>query len=330
MNNFLIIFFLLITSCTVQKTFNTTGSIERIDSAVNEILAPGAKAEIIADGFDWSEGPLWIEKHQMLLFSDVPRNTVYKWTEKNGTEIYLKPSGYTGSVMRGGETGSNGLLLDNDQNLVLCQHGDRRMARLDAPIDNPAPNFISIADKWEGKKFNSPNDAVYTSKGELYFTDPPYGLEKGMQDLGKEIPFQGVYKVKASGEVVLITDTLTRPNGIAFFPGEKRFIIANSDGIKPIWYVFDLNDEGDVINGGIFYDATGYDKSWKGGMDGLKIDRNGNVFATGPGGIWIFNSNGKLLGKLRLNEAASNVALSPDEKTLYITNDMSILRFKFR
>src|SRR5690606_11957256 len=127
--------------------------------------------------------------------------------------------------MRGGETGSNGLLLDNDQNLVLCQHGDRRMARMDAPLDNPAPNFISIADKWNGKRFNSPNDAVYNSKGELFFTDPPYGLEKGMADPGKEIPFQGVFKVKASGEVVLITDTLTRPNGIAFFPGEKRFII---------------------------------------------------------------------------------------------------------
>ena len=330
MHYLLIIILFLITSCTVQKTFSGIGNIERIDSSVNDILSTGAKAEIIAEGFDWSEGPLWIEKHKMLLFSDVPRNTVYKWTEKKGTQIYLSPSGYTDSVIRRGETGSNGLLLDNDQHLILCQHGDRRIARMDAPLNNPVPNFITIADKWDGKRFNSPNDAVYNSKGELFITDPPYGLAKGMADPGKEIPFQGVYKVKTSGEVILITDTLTRPNGIAFFPGGKRFIVANSDGNKPIWYVFDLNDDGDVIKGGIFYDATGYDKSWKGGMDGLKIDKNGNVFATAPGGIWIFNNNGKLLGKLRLNEATSNCALSPDEKTLYITNQMNILRFKMR
>lgn len=317
-------------SCKAQEKYKPIGTIERLDSSINDILSPNAKAEIIAEGFEWSEGPLWIEKNNMLLFSDIPRNAIYKWTETNGAELYLQSAGYTGLENRGGETGSNGLILDKNNNLVLCQHGDRRMARMDAPIDKPLPKFISIADSWQGKKLNSPNDGVYNSKGELFFTDPPYGLEKGMNDPLKEIPFQGVFKVTNSGEVKLITDTLSRPNGIAFFPGEKSFIVANSDGNKPNWYAFDIDANNEVINGRIWYSAVGYDKSLKGGNDGLKIDRNGNVFATGPGGIWIFNNTGKLLGTLRLNEAASNVALSPDEKTLYITNDMYIVRFKMR
>ena len=308
---------------TQESSKQTQGSIERLDPALDEIIKTDAKIEIISEGYDWSEGPLWIEKSKMLLFSDVPRNTIYKWTEQRGTEVYLTPSGYTDSVKRGGETGSNGLILDKKGRLVLCQHGDRRMARMDAPISEPLPKFVTIAGNHQGKRFNSPNDAVYNSKGELFFTDPPYGLEKGMEDPGRELSFQGVYKVKTSGEVILITDTLTRPNGIAFFPGEKSFIVANSDGGKPNWYVFDIDENGSVSNGRIFYNASG-------GADGLKIDKNGNVFATGPGGIWIFNRSGKLLGKLRLKEAASNCAFSADEKTLYITNDMQVLRFKMR
>ncbi len=256
-------------SCTTQKTYKTIGSIERYDSLINAILSPIAKAEIIAEGFDWSEGPLWIEKANMLLFSDVPRNTIYKWTEEKGTEIYLTPSGYSDTAKRGGETGSNGLTLDNNGDLILCQHGDRKIARMDAPINHPSPKFTSIASNYNGKKFNSPNDAVYNSKSELFFTDPPYGLETGMEDPKKEIPFQGVYQVRTSGEVVLITDTITRPNGIAFFPGEKTFIVANSDGAKPNWYAFDINAKGLATNGRIFYSAAGYDRSWKGGMDGL-------------------------------------------------------------
>ena len=330
MNKMFFILLLASASCSVQKMYPTIGNIERLDESINDIVSANAKAEIIAEGFEWSEGPLWIEMNKMLLFSDIPRNAIYKWTEKTETELYLQPAGYTGSEKRGGETGSNGLMLDNNGNLVLCQHGDRRMARMDAPVDKPLPKFISIADSWQGKKLNSPNDGVYNDKGELFFTDPPYGLEKGMNDPLKEIPFQGVFKVNNTGEVQLITDTLSRPNGIAFFPGEQTFIVANSDGNKPNWYAFDINANNEVINGRIWYSAAGYDKSLKGGNDGLKIDRNGNVFATGPGGIWIFNKNGKLLGKLRLNEAASNVALSPDEKTLYITNDMYIVRFKMR
>jgi gluconolactonase len=331
MKNIITIYFLMaIINSYAQPSYKTIGTIERLDPSLDKIISLNAKAEIIAEGFDWSEGPLWIEKHKMLLFSDVPMNTIYKWTEEKGKEIYLTPSGYTDTAKRGGETGSNGLTLDNKGNLVLCQHGNRQMARMDAPLDKPSPKFVPIANKYNGKKYNSPNDAVYNKKGELFFTDPPYGLEKNMNDPKKEIPFQGVYKVKPSGEVVLITDTLTRPNGIAFLPGEKTLIVANSDRQKPNWYAFDIGPGDSVTNARIFYSAAGYDRSLKGGNDGLKVDKKENVFATGPGGLWIFNSKGKLLGKLRLPDAASNCALSPDEKTLYITNDMYVLRFKMR
>lgn len=322
--------FILVTFCgSAQKPYPTTGYIERLDSAVNAILSPDTKTEVIATGFDWSEGPLWIEDSKMLLFSDVPRNTIYKWTEAKGTEVYLTPSGYTGKALRGGETGSNGLLLDEKGRLVLCQHGDRRMARMDAPLDKPKARFTTLADAYKGKKFDSPNDAVYNSKGELFFTDPPYGLEKYISDPAKEIAFQGVYKLTKGGEVVLLTDSITRPNGVAFLPGERTLLVANSDGAKPNWYAIDLTEDGAVSNVRIFYSTAG-EKTLKGGGDGLKVDKNGNIFATGPGGIWIFSKEARLLGRIRVENPVSNCALSADEKTLYVTNDGRVLRVKMR
>lgn len=314
----------------MTEKYRTTGTIERIDPALDAIIDTSAKPEIIAEGMDWSEGPVWIEKNKMLLFSDVPRDTIFKWTEEKGKEVYLTPSGYTDTIKRGGEMGSNGLTLDKDGNLVLCQCGNRQMARMNAALDNPKPNYVTLAGKFNGKRFNSPNDAVYNSAGELFFTDPPYGLEKEMDDPKKEISFQGVYKVKTNGEVVLVTDSLTRPNGIAFLPGEKTLLVANSDPAKPNWYAFELGNGDSIISSRIFYSTAGYDKSLKGLPDGMKVDKQGNVFATGPGGVWIFNSSGKLLGKIKLDEATSNIALSPDEKTMYITNDMYVLRLKMR
>lgn len=338
MKNYLIVFLIIVTcSCNnAQKNepqkmkYKTTGKIEKIDAALDVIIDSTAKAEIIAEGFEWSEGPLWIEKDSMLLFSDVPTNTIYKWTLAKGKEVYLQPSGYTDSILSTcKEPGSNGLVLDSEGNLVLCQHGDRRMARMDAALNKPAAKFITLADKYNNNRFSSPNDAVY-HLGELFFTDPPYGLgTQDDKDPKKEIPFNGVYKLKKDGTVVLLADSISRPNGIAFFPGGKRLLVACSDPDKPNWYSFDVSADS-IINGKVFYSAAGYDKKLKGLPDGLKIDRNGNVFATGPGGLYIFNSEGKLLGNLRLENATSNCALSPDEKTLYITNDMYVLRLKMR
>jgi len=314
----------------VTGKYKTTGTIERINAALDAIIDTSAKPEIIAEGFEWSEGPLWIEKDSMLLFSDVPANTIYKWTEAKGKEVYLSPSGYTDSIPSVcKEPGSNGLILDAEGNLVLCQHGDRRMARMDAPLSKPVARFITLADKYDGKRLSSPNDAVYNS-GELFFTDPPYGLStQDDKDPKKEIPFNGVYKLKKDGTVILLTDSISRPNGIAFFPGGKRLLVASSDPDKPNWYSFDVSGDS-LINGKIFYSAAGHDKKLSGLPDGLTIDRNGNIFATGPGGLYIFNTEGKLLGNLKLDNATSNCALSPDEKTLYITNDMYVLKFKMR
>jgi gluconolactonase len=333
-----LLFFACLASCNNNSAnkneqmakYVTTGTIERNDLALDAIISKEAKAEIIAEGFEWSEGSLWVEKHNMLLFSDVPKNTVYKWTEEKGKETYLKPSGFTGDSSDCKEPGSNGLTLDNDGNLVLCQHGDRKVSRMDAPLDKPAAKYISLADKYKGKRFSSPNDLIFNKAGELFFTDPPYGLKtQDDTDPKKEIKYNGVYKVKKDGTVILLVDSITRPNGLAFFPGEKRLLVASSDPVKPNWYVFDVNGDS-LTNGKIFFSAAGYDKAWHGLPDGLKIDKNGNVFATGPGGVYIFNSEGKKLGMLRLENATSNCALSPDEKTLYVTNDMYVLRVKLR
>lgn len=312
-----------------SSKYTKVGELERLDPAFDAIVSPHAKAEIIADGYDWSEGALWIDKDSMLLFSDVPKNTVYKWTEAKGAEVYLTPSGYTDTIPRGGETGSNGLTLDNAGNLVLCQHGNRQIARMDSPLSDPKPVFTTLAGKYKDKRFSSPNDAVFNSQGEVFFTDPPYGLEKGMDDPKKELPYNGVYKAKPNGDVILLVDSISRPNGIALFPGEKKLLVASSDGEKPNWYIFDIDGD-KLVNGRIFYSAADREKTWPGLPDGFRIDKSGNVYASGPGGIYFFNSEGKLLGKLKLPAATSNCSLSGDEKTLYITNDMNVLRFKMR
>lgn len=318
-------------SNTTKNMYKQTGNIIVYDAALNNIIDTNTKAEIIAEGYEWSEGPLWIEKQQMLLFSDVPMNTVYKWTEKEGASVYLKPSGYTGSTpSKCKEPGSNGLTLNKDGNLILCQHGDRQMAKMDAPLDQPAAKYITLAGKFEGKRFSSPNDCVYNSSGELFFTDPPYGLQtQDDTDSAKEIKHNGVYKVKKDGTVVLLVDSITRPNGLAFLPGEKHLLIANSDPAKPVWYIYDVAGDS-LTNGRIFFDASGHDKNWKGLPDGFKINKQGIVFATGPGGVYIFNSSGKKLGLFHFDEATSNCALSTDEKTLYVTNDMYVLRIKLK
>jgi gluconolactonase len=330
MRNLLLFTLLLLMAACSTREIKTIGSIERIDAALDEIITANVTIEILAEGYTWSEGPVWIEKENMLLFSDVPENIVYKWTEKNGAEVYLTPSGFTGDTTRSREQGSNGLVLHNDT-LILCQHGNRQMAKMNASLNAPKPEFIALAKSYEGKRFSSPNDAAYRTNGDLFFTDPPYGLADLDKDVDKEIPFNGVYKVTPQGTVTLLVDSITKPNGIAFMPDGNKFLVACSDPAKAIWYQFDLNAAGDSVSSAkIFYDATLETSTGKGLPDGLKIDSKGNVYATGPGGVWIFNKEGKLLGKVKLPEASANCALSADEKTLYITADMYLLRIKMR
>jgi gluconolactonase len=299
--------------------------VQRMDAELEKIISSEAKIEIIAEGFEWTEGPLWV-KGVGLLFSDIPPNKIYKWTRKNGVKVYLTPSGYTGENERGGEKGSNGLLLDAEGNLVLCQHGDRRIARMTAPLVEPAPEYETIVNNIEGKRFNSPNDACYDSKGNLYFTDPAYGLEYKMDDPSKELDYQGVYRLSQSGDLVLLTDQLSRPNGIGLSPDEKTLYVANSDPDRAIWMAYGLNNSGNITEAQILRDVTSLVSEEPGLPDGLKVDANGNIFATGPGGVWILDPKGKVLGKIKTGQATSNCAIGEDGRALYITADMYVMR----
>jgi gluconolactonase len=324
--------FSLLFSCkmTEKKNITEIGSIEKMDPAFDAIVNPDASIEIIGEGYRWSEGPVWVASENMLLFSDVPHNVIHKWTEQGGVEVYLTPSGYTGTGQYSNEPGSNGLALSPDGKLVLCQHGDRRVAMMDAPLSDPQPNYITLADNYNGQKLSSPNDVTFRSNGDIFFTDPPYGLPKQADDPTKETLHNGVYKV-SNGETTLIVDSLTRPNGIAFLKGERTLIVANSDPGKAMWYAFDLDENDGVSSARIFFDATPNSKAGEKGLpDGFKVDKQGNVFATGPGGIWVFNADGKSLGRIRISEPTANCALSEDEKTLFITANMYLVRVKLR
>lgn len=313
----------------VQAQSKDVGTIEFLSDKLSRIIDKDAKVEVIAEGFQFTEGPLWVDKERMLLFSDVPANTVYKWTEEKGKEVYLIPSGYTASQPRGGFLGSNGLQLSNDGRLLLCQHGDRRIAVMNSSLNAPVTTYSTVAGTYNGKQFNSPNDLYVTKKGAIYFTDPSYGFEQGTEELKREIPFQGVYKVNTAGQVELLVDSVEQPNGIGMMPDEKTLLVSNSDVKKKRWYAYDIGKNGALKNARVFYDVS--NEEGKGGCDGFKIDKSGNVFASGPGGVWIFDKGGQLLGRIKLNDVqASNCALTPDNKTLFITATQYILRVKMR
>lgn len=307
---------------------DTLGSIERLDPALDALIPLNSTIEVLSEGYEWTEGPVWVASQNMLLFSDIPRNSIFKWKAGEGASLFLKPAGYTGLVEREGEPGSNGLLLDSQGRLILCQHGDRRIARLNSDLSNPQPNFETIVDRYQGKRFNSPNDATFNKAGDLYFTDPPYGLEGNMNDPAKEIPFQGVYRVKAgSSEAELLIDSITRPNGIAFSPDEKTLYVASSDPAKAIWMKYNMVDD-QLTDGSIFYDVTDLVGQEKGLPDGMKTHSSGSIFATGPGGVWVFSKEGKVLGKIKTGQATANCAFDAGENYLYITADMFFLRVK--
>jgi gluconolactonase len=320
------------TPMTTQSPPRNPPRIERLDPALDRLIASDAKIETLGEGYDWTEGPVWVKNGGFLLFSDIPKNIVHRWKQGEGVRPYLQPSGYTGRESRGGETGSNGLILDPQGRLVLCQHGDRRMARMEAPLDSPKPQFTTLADRYEGKRFNSPNDAVFRSNGDLYFTDPAYGMEKQWEDPKREIPFAGVYRRTASGEVTLLTKDMTRPNGLAFSPDEKRLYIAQSDPSSAIWRVFDVKSDGTIENSRVLLDLTTMvkAKTRPGLPDGLKIDTEGNLFATGPGGVLVISPEGKHLGTILTGQATSNVAFGDDGRTLYITADMFLMRVRLK
>ncbi len=303
------------------------GSVEVLDDAMTNLVSADGQLEVLAEGFDWSEGPVWVRDGEFLLFSDVPTNQIFQWSESNDIRVYLEPSGYTGSEERGGSLGSNGLTLDSEGNLVITQHGDRRIARLEAPLSDPEPKYDTIVDRYNGARFNSPNDLVYHSDGALYFTDPPYGFELGMNDPSKELDVHGVFRATSDGTVTLLESELSRPNGLAFSPDETTLYVANSDPEHAIWMAYDVMEDGGIDNGRVFFDATSLVKEGLPGLpDGLKVDVNGNLFATGPGGVLVFSPEGIHLGTINTTQATANCAFGDDGTILYITANGYLLR----
>ena len=304
--------------------YPTLGQIVRDDPRIDKLLAPGVKLEVIASGFAWSEGPLWIKDGGYLLFSDIPRNSIMKWKAGEGISLFMKPSGYTGVLEHySAEPGSNGLILDPQGRLVMCEHGDRRVSRLDW---NGGKR--TLADNYQGKRLNSPNDGAFKSNGDLYFTDPAYGLAKQFDDPARELDFAGVYRIAKDGGLTLLTRDMTRPNGIAFAPGEKTLYVSQSDPARAIWMAFPVKDDGTLGAGRMFADVTNLVPTLPGLPDGMKIDKDGYLFATGPGGVHIFAPDGTHLGRIETGQRTSNCNWGNDGSVLYITADHYLCRIQ--
>jgi gluconolactonase len=314
-------------SIIYSESRETVGSVDRIDQLINTLIPEDAKIEILASGFDWSEGPLWLEDQQALIFSDVPANKIYRWSEKDSLSVFLDPSGYFGDRKDKRESGSNGLAMDTDGNLLLCQHGLRQVSKLKTPLTDPLPEYETLASKWDGKRFNSPNDLVVHSNGGIYFTDPPYGLDEWDE---KELDFQGVYRLQ-DGELTLQIDSLNRPNGVELSPDQKTLYVAQSDSKAARYYAFDLDEDGLVIGGKILLDVTYLlAEGGKGLPDGLKVHSSGTIFATGPGGVLVISKKGRHIGTIQTGQLTVNCAFDTEEKYLYMTADMHLMRIRLR
>ena len=298
-------------------------TIVRHDPRFDVLVPKGAKLEKIADGFTWVEGPVWNKKERALLFSDIPANTVYRWKDGGGIKPFLEPSGYSGATpFSGKEPGSNGLSFDANGRLVLCQHGDRQIARLETD-----GTLTVLADRYNGHRINSPNDLVFRANGDLYFTDPPFGLPKAFDDPDKA-PVQGVYRVSQDGKLTLLIVDIKAPNGIAFSPDEKTLYVSDVDPKRAAWLAYDVKPDGTVTNGRVFFDATRWRKDPFFGPDGFKVDQDGNLFGARPGGISVIAPDGTLLGTIETGQPTSNVAWGEDGSTLFVTGGSSVYRIR--
>jgi gluconolactonase len=319
--------------------FETAGTVFRADPALDAIVPAGATIEKLADDCKWTEGPIWI--HQgYLLFADIPGNRIMKWIPQGQLSVFMQPSGYRGATpYKGIEPGSNGMTMDRQGRLTVAGHAARNVWRMES-LEKGAPVTV-LADRYEGKRFNSPNDLVYKSDGSLYFTDPPYGLEtQDDKDPKKELPFNGVFRLRGATrqdpgalpdakKLDLLIKDLTRPNGIGFSPEERHLYVAVSDPARKVWMRYDVRPDGTLDNAKVFYDATS--NSEDGLPDGLKVDEKGNVYSAGPGGVWVFSPEGKHLGTIKPGEKVANCNWGDaDGRTLYITASTSLYRIRLR
>jgi gluconolactonase len=319
--------FLFLAACSrtpppapVRSSIDTsTGKIVRLDPALDALVPSDTKIEKVATGFAFAEGPLW-RPEGILWFSDVPGNLVRSVSRTGEVKVLIQNAGGVASAPSGAFIGPNGMIADKEGNVLLCQHGQRRIVRVGKDLA-----MTPYLDRFEGKRFNSPNDLVYRSDGTLYFTDPPYGLAKQDDDPAKELTFNGVFLYSA-GKLSAIIRNLNRPNGIALSPDEKTLYVADSDEKKRSWMRYDIAPDGSVSNGRLFYDLA--DSKEQGIPDGIKVDAQGNVYAAGPAGIWVFSPDGRHIGTLQLPETAANCNWGEDGKTLYITASTSVYRIR--
>ena len=304
----------------------TGARIERLDPAFDALVAPDAKVEKLAEGFDWTEGPVWRRSGGYLLFSDIPKNTIYRWKEGEPLSIFMRPAGYnTGTTPPGPELGTNGLTFDAQGRLVVADHGNRGISRWN---DSLFTRTV-VVDRFEGKRFNSPNDLVWAPNGDVYFTDPSYGLRGLNADPAKELPFNGVYRLSAGGQLSVVTRDLTFPNGIALSPDARTLYVAISDDKNPYIMAYAVAAEGSTGQGRIFYDGRPrVAQGLKGGLDGMKVDAKGNIFATGPGGILVLSPAGKHLGTIVPGDLVANCAFGDDGSTLYMTVNHQLMRVR--
>jgi len=316
-----------------QLPAQNAGQIIRLDPALDALVPPGAKIEKVADGFGFLEGPVWVHTSTpgYLIFSDIPANAINKWTPDGKVSVFLAKSGFSGAdpsnvgyQINNGHAvvtllGSNGITLDKQGRVTYGQHGDRGVVR----VEKDGKRTI-LADRFEGKRLNSPNDLVYKSDGSLYFTDPPYGLRKLDQDPAKELAFEGVYRW-ADGKLQLLNKDFKAPNGIAFSPDEKYLYV--DDSASKTYWRFEVQPDGTLAKGKLFFDmSTGKDE---GVPDGMKLDRNGNIYGVGPGGVWILSPEGKHLGTIKPPEDPANLAWGDaDGKTLYLTARTGLYRIR--
>ena len=305
----------------------TPARITRIDPALDEIVPAGAKIEKLAGGFLFTEGPIWVPRGEegdgYLLFSDPNNNVIYRWTQDGQVSIYMTKSGYRGvDIGEYGQPGSNGLTLDREGRLTINQHGNRRVVRLEKN-----GQLTVLADRYQGKRLNSPNDLVYKSDGALYFTDPPFGLPKFFDDPRKELPYSGVFRVSPDGKVQLVSTDLKGPNGIAFSPDEKYLYVGNWDTAKKVVMRYTVEPDGGLSHGQVFFDMTG--TPGEDALDGMKVDVEGNLYVSGPGGVWILSPERKHLGTITGPEHPHNFAWGGDDgKTLYLCAQTGLYRIR--
>jgi gluconolactonase len=305
-------------------TPSVEGRITRFDPRFDQLVPAGAALEVVSSGHDWVEGPLWDRAGGCLRFSDVPRNSVYRWCEGRGDSLLLHPSGYSGTApFTGREPGSNGLAWDSQGRLLLAEHGDRRIARL-----GPDGRQATLADRYMGQRFNSPNDLIVLANGDILFTDPPFGLPGWWDDPAKETPWQGVYRVTPAGDVSLLTSDLRAPNGIALSPDGKTLFLSDANPDHPSWWTYPYRAGGTLGPGRLFYDGLAWKQERQGVADGLKLDRSGNLFGAGPGGIYVFAGDGTLLGVLETGSATGNCAWGEDGSTLFIAAGTKVFRLR--